>query len=77
MMYYLLNLIHFILDHPITPYSTLCYYSPSIYIYLIYIQMSESPIDVDRSDGEEEDVKPKSEETLPRKRVCHSSRDSC
>jgi hypothetical protein len=36
--------------------------------------MSESPIDVDRSDGEEEDVKPKSEETLPRKRVCHSLR---
>jgi len=35
--------------------------------------MSESPIDVDRSAGEEEDVKPKSEEQVPRKRVCHPS----
>ena len=73
MMYYLLDLFHFILDHPL-PLTLLRTTTLLLYTKHIHTEMSESPIDVDRSDGEEEDVKPKSEETLPRKRVCHSLR---
>jgi len=62
-----IGLLHFIPYHPLT----ITTYLPTTIRYTTHIAMSDnedSPINVDHSDTED-DVKPKAEEALPRKRV--------
>jgi len=62
-----IGLLHFIPYHPLT----ITTYLPTTIRYTTHIAMSDnedSPINVDHSDTED-DVKPKAEDGLPRKRV--------